>query len=150
MALAAEIAAYLQGSGFGAVGTVIFRRELPNTPVNAIAVLTPPVSDGSIRTFGPDGTPPVADQPRFEVVVRTDADTGKAAAFTLARQIRFALDDRSGALTNPDYTVGNTEGASATTRYHAILAVGEPFEREADKPGTFEVVQRFSCMKERS
>lgn len=147
MALAAEIALYLQTAGIGTVGTTIFRRELPATPVVAIAVLTPPVSDGTIRTFGPDGSLPVADQPRFEVVVR---DTDKATAFATARRIRFALDDKSGTLTNPDYSVSSPDGSTATTRYLAIFAVGEPFEREADKPATFEVVQRFSAMKARS
>lgn len=147
MALPAEIAQYIQTAGLGTVGTDIFRRELPQTPVNCMAVLAPPVSDGTIRTFGPDGTAPVADQPRFEVVVR---NTDKAAAFLLARRVRYALDDRSGNLTNPDYSVSAADGSSSTTKYFCIYAIGEPFEREADKPLTFEVVQRFSAMKARS
>jgi hypothetical protein len=71
------------------------------------------------------------DGTRFEVVVR---DTDKATAFATARRIRYALDDKSGLLTNPDYSVSSPDGSTSTTRYHCILALGEPFEREADKP----------------
>lgn len=147
MALVAEIARYIQTAGLGTVGTDIFRYELPETPVDCMAVLGPPVSDGTIRTFGAEGSAPVADQPRFEVVIRK---TDKAAAFVLARRVRYNLDNRSGDLTNPDYSVSVSDGASATTHYFCISALGEPYEREADKPRTFEVVQRFSAMKARS
>lgn len=145
MALVPEIAAFLQTSSLGTVGTDIFRHELPETPSNCMAVIKPPVDDGSIYTFGSAGSAPAADQPRFDVVVR---NTDKSAAFLLARKVRNALNERSGALTNPDF--GSGDGSSATTRYHLIRSISEPYERPAYKPATFEVAVRFSAMKERS
>lgn len=148
MALVSEIARFLTTAGLSLIeGTNLFRHELPETPLVAVAVEHPPVDDGSIRTFGPDGTAPAATQPRFLVVVR---DTDKAAAFRLARKIRFALDDKSGSLENPDYDVAQPDGSAATTLYHAIRALGEPYERPAYKPSTFEVAITYSAMKERS
>lgn len=148
MALVSEIARHLQGSGLSLTeGTNLFRHELPETPTVCVAVEKPPVDDGSIRTFGTDLTPPAATQPRFIVVVR---DTDKAAAFRLARQIRYVLDDKSGNLTNPDYNASYPDGSSSTTRYHQITAMTEPYERPAYKPATFEVSVTYSAMKERS
>lgn len=148
MALVSEIARFLQGAGLSLTeGTNLFRHELPELPLIAVAVEHPPVDDGSIRTFGPDLTPPAATQPRFLVVVR---DTDKATAFRTARKIRFALDDKSGSLTNPDYDVAQPDGSAATTLYHAIQALTEPYERPAYKPATFEVAVTYSAMKARS
>lgn len=146
MALVAEITRYLQSAGLSLTeATNLFRFELPEKPVVAAAVERPPVDDGAIRTFGPDGTAPVVTQPRFIVVVR---DTDKEAAFLLARKIRYALDDKSGSLTNPDYTSG--DGSSSTTVYHAIRALTDPTERPANKPNTYEVAVTYSAMKARS
>ena len=148
MALVSEIVRFLQGAGLGLTeATNLFRHELPETPLVCVAVEHPPVDDGTIRTFGPDGTAPTATQPRFIVVVR---DTDKAAAFRLARKIRFVLDDKSGALTNPDYDVAQPDGSAATTIYHAIFAMTEPYERPGYKPATFEVAVTYSAMKARS
>lgn len=149
MALVAEITRFLQSAGLSLTeATNLFRFELPESlPANAVAVEKPPVDDATIRTFGPDGTAPTATQPRFIVVVR---NTDKEAAFRLARKIRYALDDQSGSLTNPDYDVAHPDGSAATTLYHAIRALNEPYERPAYKPMTFEVAVTYSAMKERS
>jgi hypothetical protein len=146
MALVAEIVRFLQSAGLSLTeGTNLFRYEFPEVPTICVTVEHPPVDDGMIRTFGPDGTAPVATQPRFIVVVR---DTDRQTAMSLARKIRLALDDKSGALTNPE--VDAADGSSATTLYHAIRALTEPYERPAYKDRTFEIAVTYSAMKERS
>lgn len=148
MALVSEIARFLQSAGLSLTeATNLFRHELPETPLVAVAVEHPPVDDGTVRTFGPDGTAPVMTQPRFIVVVR---DTDKATAHRLARRIRYALDNQSGSLTNPDYDVAQPDGSAATTLYYGIFALTEPYERPAYKPATFEVAVTYSAMKARS
>ena len=69
MALLDGLATYLGSLGVATPGTNLFVGDLPHSP-DTCAAIYHRGGDAPVRAMGPHGTPPIADQPTVQVVVR--------------------------------------------------------------------------------
>ncbi len=122
-----HVITYLAAQGVGAAGTVLFK-ELPEAPVNAIAVQQYGGA-GALRTLG--GSP--LDRPRFQVAVR---DTSRATAWASAIVIRSLLDEYVGTLSG--------------VRYQFIELVGDLFEMAVGGELGYRVAGNYQATRART
>ena len=90
--LPVEVGTYLAGAGLGlTLGTNLFMVPFPAGSPDACACFAEWGTEDALRAMGPSLGAPVAEQPRFKVMVRGSRD-GAQAARTLAGNIHKKLD----------------------------------------------------------
>lgn len=140
MSAVSEVAKRLQDAGVGTVGTTIFRGELPESPVAAVAVRSSAVVEPGVMTFGPSQGGIAADVVRLEVAIR---NSDRALAESKAFAVRAALDQFYGSLANPT--------GSPTPVEYLLIEADEPTEvTDATRPDAFKFKVKVRATKERS
>ena len=127
-----EIGSYLQSVGVGAVGSTIFKGDLPDEPVACLALLDGPSSMPDFA-HGTDG--PNIEYPRFQIIARGTREAGgQIAARQLADNAYVAL-----------CRVVNL--TLSGTRYLRIEPLQTPFLIGRDANGNVQIGANFEATK---